>query len=286
MAFEKHAAALCLKMRRQGVHFGRLLTLGHQSLLLTLEELNRLLRQLERPLVERVPEFADDVLIALGAERVEALDTSQYEGAQVVHDLNQDVPPSWHEQYDTIFDGGTLEHVFNFPNAIRNCMEMLKPGGRFISVTVANNWCGHGFYQFSPELFYRVFTSSNGFNVVEMYLAEIDGRTYAVGDPAAIMARVELCNDTRTYLLVHARRHTRADVFTHPPQQSDYAALWSARASAKAVPKSLSFARMIVPRMLRSLRRKLALRRYFRSCSLQNRKVYTPVDLTESPTPK
>ena len=280
MGFERHAAALCVKMRRQGVPFGRVLTLGHQNLDLTIEELNRVLRGLERPPADRVPAFADDLFMALGANTVEALDASEYEGARVVHDLNFAVPSSWHEKYDMIFDGGTLEHVFNFPVAIRSCMEMLKPGGRFVSVTVANNWCGHGFYQFSPELFYRIFSSNNGFNVVEMYLAEVDGLTFAVTDPATLMSRAELCNNTRTYLLVHARRNSVQNVLADVPQQSDYAASWRAQPSEKSAAALPSFFKRLVPRKLRSLRQKLAVRNYLRSCSLRNRKFYERVDLT------
>ena len=59
-------------------------------------------------------------------------------------------------QFDVVYDGGTLEHVFNFPVALRNAMELLRPGGRLFTIhTCANNLCGHGFYQFSRELFYR-----------------------------------------------------------------------------------------------------------------------------------
>jgi hypothetical protein len=31
------------------------------------------------------------------------------------------------------------------------------------AVTPANNQMGHGFYQFSPELFFRVFSQENGY---------------------------------------------------------------------------------------------------------------------------
>lgn len=98
------------------------------------------------------------------------MDASKYEGASVVQDLNQPVPDSLKERFDAIFDGGTLEHVFNIPAALKNCMEMTKVGGRFYMHTCANNLCGHGFYQFSPELFYRVFSEQNGFEVERMVI--------------------------------------------------------------------------------------------------------------------
>ncbi len=47
-------------------------------------------------------------------------------------------------------------------------------GGHFISVTFANNFLGHGFHQFSPELYFRVFCPANGFEVESLMLCEAD----------------------------------------------------------------------------------------------------------------
>jgi 2-polyprenyl-3-methyl-5-hydroxy-6-metoxy-1,4-benzoquinol methylase len=66
---------------------------------------------------------------------VEAVDNSGYEGAALVHDLNRPIPKGWEERYDTIVDGGTLEHVFNFPQALANCMRMVRTGGRLFLFT-------------------------------------------------------------------------------------------------------------------------------------------------------
>ena len=92
-----------------------------------------------------------------------SIDASAYENATMVHDMNLPVGDELKQKFSVVIDGGTLEHVFNFPTAIRNCMEMLKVGGHFFAHTMANNFMGHGFYQFSPELFYRVFSPENGF---------------------------------------------------------------------------------------------------------------------------
>ena len=40
---------------------------------------------------------------------------------------------------------------------------MVKLGGHFIGVYPIDNFCGHGFYQFLPELFFRCFSQENGF---------------------------------------------------------------------------------------------------------------------------
>ena len=87
--------------------------------------------------------------------------------------MNIPISDSSKDKYTVVIDGGSLEHVFNFPIAIKNCMEMLQVGGYFISLAPANNMLGHGFYQFSPELFYRIFSKENGFSVVQ-YVEKAD----------------------------------------------------------------------------------------------------------------
>src|SRR3954469_25214617 len=207
MGLEVNAASLLLKMRRDQVELGRVLTLGHQHLHLDPRTFRRVLGQLRQPLAREVPVYADSLLKALGAEAVEALDASTYEGATRVHDLNRPIPDAWHQQFDLVFDGGTLEHVFNFTIALKSCMEMVKPGGRFVTVTMPNNWCGHGFYQFSPELFFRALAPANGFSIVEMYFADVEGRRFhRILDPAVVGGRVQLWTTEPVFLLVHARR--------------------------------------------------------------------------------
>ena len=90
--------------------------------------------------------------------------------------MNKEVPPSLKGQYSMVLDGGTLEHVFNFPVAIKNCMEMLRVGGHYIGITPTNNFMGHGFYQFSPELYCSIFTRENGFELVSVVAFEDTAR--------------------------------------------------------------------------------------------------------------
>ena len=94
------------------------------------------------------------------------MDVSSYENCTIVHDLNQDVPPELHGQFDFIFDGGTSEHVFNFPKVLENCYKMLRPGGRIFHVLPATNHVDHGFYMFSPTVFWDYYTC-NRWEIVE-----------------------------------------------------------------------------------------------------------------------
>ena len=280
MAFETNAAALLLKMRRDGVDLGRVLTLGHQHVHLAPATYRRVLAGLGLPLASDVPGFADDLLRAMGAAHVESLDVSAYEGATRLHDLNEPVPAAWHGQFDLVFDGGTLEHVFNVTTALKNCMQMVKPNGRFVSVTVPNNWCGHGFYQFSPELFFRALSPENGFSVVEMYFADVEGRhCYRVVDPAVVQARVQLWTSDPVLLLVHARRDAVRDVFATVPQQSDCVSDWAGDKPAPRPTQFSAWKESPLVRPIRRIRRQMLLRRHRRIFSFRNRAFYQPADL-------
>jgi hypothetical protein len=280
MGFETNAAALLLKMRADGVDFGRVLTLGHQHLHLDPAAYRRVQARLGQPLADQAPVYADPLLTAMGASQVEALDASTYEGATRLHDLNQPVPAAWHEQFDLVFDGGTLEHVFNFSTALKNCMQMVKPQGRFVSVTLPNNWCGHGFYQFSPELFFRALSPANGFSIVEMYFADVEGRRYyRVVDPAIAGERVQLRTSEPVFLLVHARRDAVRDVFATVPQQSDYVADWAGEARVARPARFQAWKEWPILRPIRRVRRQMLLRRHRRMFSFRNRAYYEPADL-------
>lgn len=251
--------------RKRGVAFGHTLTLGKQNLFVSPIRLMSMLQRygLMREDIsregfyssmDRTPYMVDPLLRYLGATDVSALDYSTYEGADTIHDLNQPVPPELREKFDLIIDGGLLEHVFNFPVAIRNCMEMTKVGGHLCLCTVANNYLGHGFYQFSPELFYRIFSPDNGFTIEHMfattrdvgvsnflgfdYNPEYTGEWYEVSDPDAIRERVMLVNDMPTGLLILAKRTAALPLFTKTPQQSDYVAQWT-EAAGNAKPSSV-----------------------------------------------
>ena len=232
MGLDINAVQFLIDARGKGVEFGEVLTLGRQDLNVYPARMVQLL-EAHRYSAEAFKGddkvlYAEPCFLSLGAKSVSSLDASGFEGATVVHDLNSPIPPELKERFDLVVDGGTLEHVFNFPVALQNCMEMVKPAGHILFHTCANNWCGHGFYQFSPELFYRALSPENGFEVTRMILHRVGpyGRWYEVTDPNTIRARVELVTATPTQLLVLARRTRVVPIFARAPQQSDYTPRW------------------------------------------------------------
>jgi len=99
--------------------------------------------------------FSETFLENIGYPPIKSLDYSEYEACDFTHDLNEPLPPSLCGAFDVIIDGGTVEHVFNTPQALDNVFHMLRDGGIFISINGMTGWAGHGFYQFSPELVWR-----------------------------------------------------------------------------------------------------------------------------------
>src|SRR5262249_6420137 len=147
----------------------------------------------------------------------------------IVHDMNLPIHDSLKRGYTIVIDGGCLEHIFNFPTAIRNCMEFLDMNGLFISITVTNNFMGHGFYQFSPELFFRVFSRENGFETKSIVLQDSLGGNffYEVKDPESVGMRAEAITSGPISMRVVARRISLSQPFSAAfPMQSDYQAAW------------------------------------------------------------
>ena len=164
------------------------LTLGRQNLFIRPSKVLRMFReygQSSEIASNKAIYYADDVFESLGFQRIDSIDASTYEGATIIHDMNIPVPESLHCCYDLVWDGGTLEHIFNFPTALMSAMQMVKVGGHLIFVTPSNNQCGHGFYQFSPELFFRVLTPENGFELIRIYVTG-KGGPYHISDPALV----------------------------------------------------------------------------------------------------
>lgn len=107
------------------------------------------------PDYEQPDGFAETFLKRVGYPAPLSLDASAYENCDLTHDMNEPLPDDLRDRFDVIIDGGTLEHVYNTPQALDNVFHMLRPGGIFISINGITGWAGHGFYQFSPELVWR-----------------------------------------------------------------------------------------------------------------------------------
>ena len=185
-----HIHLFCMEQKRTPIIKGDLLTLGQQSVFSTLADVKTILAFHGLPIKElpsgfdtasKIPSWkgtqyesnpnAQTVFTLLGAERVYATDGSTYENPDFVINLNEPVDVSYYERFDTIVDVGTLEHVFDIATALKNVVRMCRAGGSIILMNPSSGAIDHGFYQFSPTLYFDYF-ASNGFSVVSCYLDE------------------------------------------------------------------------------------------------------------------
>ena len=149
MGIPRGTARLLLDEARARPFGGSLLELGRMAVYATRAELERWAREQSSPLapvadpaLSHQPELAaagcvDDRTFfrLLGCEHVESADVSDWEGADHVFDLNLPVPAELAGRFDTVFEAGTLQHIFDLPQVFANLHALLKEGGRVIHGT-------------------------------------------------------------------------------------------------------------------------------------------------------
>jgi hypothetical protein len=259
---------LCYSKNAAG--FGNTVTIGRQGLNVSEAEL-RAAVQLNSDY--RADRYIEPLLLQhFGSYHVDSIDNSDYEHATTIHDMNVPIPSNLEELYDTVIDGGCLEHIYNISQALRNCSLLCKPGGQILHVLPANNFCGHGFWQISPELFFSLYSFKNGYRDTEVFLADLSdtGTWFKVAAPQD-GRRVNVHTSSELYVLA---RTVRRDVAfsQNNVQQSDYVFEWqsgtaNADSSQSGDVTGLRELRRVLKRSISHALPSLVLRRYhqFRS---------------------
>lgn len=162
-----------------------------------------------------------------GSTHVDSIDNSSYEGATIVVDMNHPLPPALEEMYDTVIDLGCSEHIFNIYQCMQNIASMCKPGGIVLQLLPASGFCGHGFYQFSPEFFFSCYSKQNGFDETEVFLADLFDLThiYRVNPPNDAQ-RINIRTSSPVYVVALTRR---IQACSFSVQQSDYVQAWDSK---------------------------------------------------------
>src|SRR5882724_5786765 len=108
MRIDSESAAFLCEARAAGASFGRVLTLGRQNLNVDRETLHGLAARHGLGAAtadDAAHEYCEPFFERfLGAQAIDAVDHSAYEGAALVHDLNQPMPSEWEERYDAVVD--------------------------------------------------------------------------------------------------------------------------------------------------------------------------------------
>lgn len=222
---------------------GRTLMLGRQSFKLKprpFKKTHALLKEHRPDLVgaelSQEDGYAETLMRKLGFGEIETMDFSDYEGKVIIHDLNHPVPEVLEQQFDFIFDGGTIEHVFNIPQALENVFHMLKPGGRFVSANGFNGWPFHGIYQFSPELVWTFWNRNCGCEVHQCrgILKQPAGSTtfFEFRDPAMTGNRLKIRVPAGRLYLYYEVERLPVSALQNRVLQSDYETKWQGHGNA------------------------------------------------------
>ena len=89
-----------------------------------------------------------------------SLDVSDYEGADLVFDMNTPILDSYKSQFDVIVNFSSMDNIFDPANFLKNSSAMLRPGGRIFHYECACAYPG-AYLSFSPEYFFSYYAVNN-----------------------------------------------------------------------------------------------------------------------------
>lgn len=231
MALTFHTYKFLELLNNNNENFGEVLSLGQINNLISKDDFKKL----------KIPEIKDKysnkiLLDNFNIKSVNSLDYSNFEGADLIHDLNLPIKDI-KKQYDTIIDFGTSEHIFNIIQNLKNISTLCKTGGIILHCLPANNNCGHGFWQFSPELFFQLYKNDNGYSDTEIYLINLhDKENWYKIKMQEKGSRLELNSKEPLYIFIKTKKIS--DNKFENINQSDYVHQWSMENNISKVKKN------------------------------------------------
>jgi hypothetical protein len=123
----------------------------------------------------------------LGVKEVRAIDHSDFEGADIILDLNLPIPEELAGQVRFLYGGSVLDNVFDPATYVKNVGRLLAPGGRLIDQNLGSFHL-HPYSVVSPAWYFDYFTL-NRFDDCKIYLihagpvTHVYGLTVDPGDP-------------------------------------------------------------------------------------------------------
>ncbi len=204
---------------------GNVVTLGRQNLSCA-ESIVRDRLKISGPYTHA--RYCEQLLMShMSATNVDSVDNSDFEGASHIHDMNRQIPEDMKSKYDTVIDSGTTEHIYNVSEALANCSALCKPGGQIVHISPSNNLCGHGFWQFSPELFFSLYFAENGYEQTEVFVADkTNFKHWAQVRRPQGGQRAIINSATPLYVMARSRKKTSGSA-QPDVQQSDYSFRWN-----------------------------------------------------------
>lgn len=246
MGISLACAQLLAEEHRRRAFSGAVLQLGRQRCAFDPGVFNRWCKDhgitLAQPMPEGAPADDKTFFRALGFSDVQSLDRSDFEGADVIADLNEPLPAALAARFDMVFNGGTLEHVFDVRAALSNVHHLVREGGRAIHVAPASNQLDHGFYSFSPTLFADYY-AANAWEIPVSYVFQArdweSPWTVYRYDPGALEAGASRFHDVRVSGVTMAgvwmvAEKTARSTANAIPQQGQYVRRWAESSTGEA----------------------------------------------------
>ncbi len=138
------------------------LSLGAQEIHESSETMDAFCSSVQYPRFE-----ASRTLSSLLAERYqvdEYADLDLNDTASLKVDLAQPIESALKGKWKTIYDGGTIEHVFDIAAAFKGAHDLCCEGGIILHISPLT-WLSHGYYNLTPHLFKSV-ASANKYRIL------------------------------------------------------------------------------------------------------------------------
>lgn len=228
MGVDVHALQLLQYNKQRNSSLGKTLTLGRQAVLVGPKLAKKWVGTDQGAWCEEL------LKNHFNATDVDSIDNSDYEDASIIYDYNNPIPDVLKEQYDTVIDFGCSEHIFNVAQAFKNTIDVCKLEGIILHVLPADGFSGHGFYQYSAEFFFSLYSKENGFEETEIFISDLYNpqKWYAVKKPSN-GERINIRTRSETYIIVRTKKITNKNIFI---QQSDYTYVWNKNKNKNAQP--------------------------------------------------
>lgn len=187
MGIVRNMAHLILREHAHKPITGEFLLCGRQSVFLTPDQAIEmigaagLLRKDIEPRIDRQTRgsaardwILDESFFELFTDaRLNAVDVSDYEGADIVHDMCRPVPEEHYGRFSFIFNGSCMDNLAGPLEFLRNTSRMLAPGGVVMHIEHGSRERG-AYLMYSPDYFFD-FYALNGYADCKVYAAVCEG---------------------------------------------------------------------------------------------------------------
>lgn len=95
------------------------------------------------------------------------------DGGDIREDLSAEFSGPW-PQFATVFNLGTIEHIWDAHSAWCNALRLVAVGGVFITVSPVGGYENHGIHITNAK-FIRLFIEQNGFAIIDRWLTKSSG---------------------------------------------------------------------------------------------------------------